>query len=398
MTMMKQFFKQSETFIGLGAAFFFLLIFFCVWMTAYDGVNDRIDQLKIGFVNEDKQMGLVIEKEMEKNIPFDIKIYQTIESAQKDMNQRNLDMVMQVPKGFSSEIQEKGRTDLKYFINQANASLAKQLMDVTANTITQSVNENVYMYKQQLILSKVPEQMTTVISSKELAQSLTKNIESALQSLSIQSVQPSVEKTNHVDGFAATMVPMMIVLASFVGSMIMSLNVHMASIKLKPSYSKWRILLARIVINAGVALLLTVISLVLMEAFNIELQRTFIETGVFQLLVYFSFLSLTQMFVVLFGPGGMLFNILVLSLQLVTSGVIVPKVMLSNFYQSVGSVLPATYAADGYYTVIFGGEKLALNMMILLLISLVSVVIVIIKVAFQKSSAGVLREKVSVSQ
>ena len=66
MTMMKQFFKQSETFIGLGAAFFFLLIFFCVWMTAYDGVNDRIDQLKIGFVNEDKQMGLVIEKEMEK--------------------------------------------------------------------------------------------------------------------------------------------------------------------------------------------------------------------------------------------------------------------------------------------------------------------------------------------
>ncbi|WP_440705966.1 YhgE/Pip domain-containing protein [Heyndrickxia oleronia] len=398
MTMMKQFFKQSETFVGLGAAFFFLLIFFCVWMTAYDGVNDRINQLKIGFVNEDKQMGLVIEKEMEKKIPFDIKIYQTMESAQKDMNQRKLDMVMQIPEGFSSEIQEKGKSDLKYFINQANASLAKQLMDVAAKTITQSVNENVYMYKQQLILSNVPEQMTTVISSKELAQSLTKNIESVLQSLSIQSVQPSVEKTNHVDGFAATMVPMMIVLASFVGSMIMSLNVHMASIKLKPSFSKWRILLARIVINAGVALLLTVISLVLMAAFNIELQRTLIETGVFQLLVYFSFLSLTQMFVVLFGPGGMLFNILVLSLQLVTSGVIVPKVMLSNFYQSIGSLLPATYAADGYYTVIFGGEKLALNMMILLLISLVSVVIVIIKVAFQKSSAGVLREKVSVSQ
>ncbi|MCM3240533.1 ABC transporter permease [Heyndrickxia oleronia] len=398
MTMMKQFFKQSETFVGLGAAFFFLLIFFCVWMTAYDGVNDRIDQLKIGFVNEDKQMGSVIEKEMEKSIPFDIKIYQTIKSAQKDMNQRKLDMVMQIPEGFSSEIQEKGKSDLKYFINQANASLAKQLMEVAAKTITQSVNENVYMYKQQLILSKVPEQMTTVISSKELAQSLTKNIESMLQSLSIQSVQPSVEKTNHVDGFAATMVPMMIVLASFVGSMIMSLNVHMASIKLKPSFSKWRILLARIVINASVALLLTVISLVLMAAFNIELQRTLIETGVFQLLVYFSFLSLTQMFVVLFGPGGMLFNILVLSLQLVTSGVIVPKVMLSNFYQSVGSVLPATYAADGYYTVIFGGENLALNMMILLLISLVSVVIVIIKAAFQKSSAGVLREKVSVSQ
>ena len=51
----------------------------------------------------------------------------------------------------------------------------------------------------------------------------------------------------------------------------------------------------------------------------------------------FSFLSVTQMFIVLFGPAGMVFNIISLSIQLVTFGVIVPKALLSNFYQTVGS-------------------------------------------------------------
>ena len=70
----------------------------------------------------------------------------------------------------------------------------------------------------------------------------------------------------------------------------------------------------------------------------------------------FSFLSVTQMFIVLFGPAGMMFNIISLSVQLVTCGVIVPKALLSNFYQTVGSLFPGTYVADGYQTIIFGGE------------------------------------------
>ncbi|MGG4043143.1 hypothetical protein [Bacillus smithii] len=51
MKTLKGFFKHSETFIGILTAFVFLLIFFCVWMTAYDGVTDRVNQLKVGLVN-----------------------------------------------------------------------------------------------------------------------------------------------------------------------------------------------------------------------------------------------------------------------------------------------------------------------------------------------------------
>lgn len=386
MKTLKQFFKHPETFIGIATAFAFLLIFFCVWMTAYDGVNDRTDKLKIGLVNEDEQMGSMIAKEIVKNVPFEVKKYQSIDSAKKEMNQRNLDMVMQIPEIFSSRLQEKGETEIKYYINQANASLAKQIMDGAAKNIAQSINENIYAYKQQLILSNLHEQLGTAVPSNELAQEFSKSISQALESLNIQSVQTTVEKTNNMDGFAATMVPMMIVLASFVGSMIMSLNINIVSSKIKNDYSRWSIFLARQIINMGASILLASITLLFLAIFNIELNTALIETGIFQILVYFSFLSLTQMFVILFGPGGMLFNILTLSLQLVTSGVIIPKTMLSSFYQTVGSYLPATYAADGYYSVIFGGKSLTTDMMALLLVSAVTLFVALIRIVLLKNS------------
>lgn len=386
MKTLKQFFKHPETFIGIVTAFAFLLIFFCVWMTAYAGVTERTDKLKIGFVNEDEQMGSLIEKEMMKSVPFEVKTYQSIDSAKKDMNKRKLDMVMEIPASFSNQLQEKEKTEIHYFINQANASLAKQIMDGAARTITQSINENVYVYKQQLIVSNLPQQMDSIIPSKELAQNLSENISQVLQSLKTQSVQASVEKSNNTDGFAANMVPMMMVLASFVGAMIMSLNMNIVSSKIKNEYSKWSIFLARQIINMGASILLASISLLFLAIFNIELNTALFETGIFQVLVYFSFLSLTQMFVILFGPGGMLFNILALSLQLVTSGVIVPKTMLSSFYQTVGSYLPATYAADGYYTVIFGGESLITDMVALLLVSAVTLFVVLIRMVILKNS------------
>lgn len=83
MKTLKQFFKHPETIIGISTAVAFLLIFFCVWMTAYDGVNNRIDKLKIGLVNEDQQIGSMIEKEVVKNVPFEVKMYQSIASAKK---------------------------------------------------------------------------------------------------------------------------------------------------------------------------------------------------------------------------------------------------------------------------------------------------------------------------
>ncbi|MGM7683305.1 hypothetical protein ACSVDA_14245 [Cytobacillus sp. Hm23] len=67
--------------------------------------------------------------------------------------------------------------------------------------------------------------------------------------LNIRSVQSTVEKSNNVDGFEVTMVSLMFVLSSFIGSMIMSINVYTVSSKLKKDFSKWSIFSAVQVIN-----------------------------------------------------------------------------------------------------------------------------------------------------
>ncbi len=122
-----------------------------------------------------------------------------------------------------------------------------------------------------------------------------------------------------------------------------------------------------------------------MAIFDIKLNTNIFATWMFQTLVFFSFLSVTQMFVILFGPAGMVLNIISLSLQLVTFGVIVPKAMLSEFYQTVGSSFPATYVADGYYTIIFGGIDLSHDMKTLLIISISTICIAMGRIAVQRA-------------
>ncbi|MBP1916109.1 YhgE/Pip-like protein [Lederbergia galactosidilyticus] len=386
MKSIQSFFKHKETYIGMGTALAFLVIFFCIWMTAYDGVMERTDNLRMGLVNEDKQLGTTIQEEITTQIPFEVKNYTSIEKAKKDLNRHELDMVVQIPRSFSEQLEGQGEANVIYFINQANATMSKQIMDGAAQAMTQSMNDYVNGYKQQQIVAALPQQFEAVIPSKELAQQLSKNMTEVFQSFNAQSVQASIEKTNNVDGFAATMVPLMIVLASFVGSMIMSMNLNIVALKLKNDDKKWALFIARQIINMGVALILAALTLVFLIVFQIEWTTNIWTVAMFQFFVYFAFLNLTQMFVVIFGTGGMLFNIIGLSLQLVTSGVIVPKVMLSDFYQAVGSYLPATYAVNGYYTVIFGGEQLSTDLIALLLVSAVTLFVAWMRISFQKTT------------
>src|SRR5699024_483190 len=79
----------------------------------------------------------------------------------------------------------------------------------------------------------------------------------------------------------------------------------------------------------------------------------------FQAMLMFSFLALSQVFVMLFGNLGMIFNIALTAIQLVSSGAIVPRELLSSFYQGLGSIMPATYGVNSYFSFIYGGGHFA---------------------------------------
>lgn len=72
MRVLRSFFKISETYIGIAAAIAFQLIFFTVWMTAYDGVTERTGNLKVAIVNEDVQIGKTITEQLKAALPFQV--------------------------------------------------------------------------------------------------------------------------------------------------------------------------------------------------------------------------------------------------------------------------------------------------------------------------------------
>ncbi|MCU5472253.1 YhgE/Pip domain-containing protein [Bacillus paranthracis] len=371
MESLKQFLKRPGTYVGMVVALSFQLIFFCVWLTAYDGVNERADQMRIAIVNEDVNIGSKIAEGLQRNLPFQVKAERSVEKANKEMNDHVYDMIIEIPASFSKDINGTGKTNLHFYINQANAMMAKQMMEGAAKQIRDNVNKEIANYKKQAIVGKLqavgPE-----------------NVE-VIKGLTEDSIGFTVHKVNDVKGFSVNMVPLMIVLASFVGAMIMSMELSKVAKEVKGG---WINFLSRQIINGTVSILLACITIGLMKGFQIEMHETVWSVWIFQAIVFFAFLSLTQMFLTVFGNAGMIFNIISLSLQLVSSGVIVPHEMLSKTYQTIGGLFPATYAANGYYTIIFGGVNLERNIISLLIIVLVTQSVAVMTLAIKGMVKG----------
>ena len=96
----KTVFKRPGTYVGMVVALSFQLIFFCVWLTAYDGVNERADQMRIAIVNEDVNIGNKIAEGLQRNLPFQVKAERSVEKANKEMNDHVYDMIIEIPASF----------------------------------------------------------------------------------------------------------------------------------------------------------------------------------------------------------------------------------------------------------------------------------------------------------
>lgn len=382
MKSLQAFFKKKETYLGIIAALAFQMIFFSVWLTAYDGVMDRTDQLKVAVINEDQAIGEQISDMIEKEAPFDITQVHDFKKVQKEMDQREWNMVIHIPDTFSRTIQNKEQTTIHYYINQSNPTLSKQMMETAATTMTKTINDEVFVQIQKEMADDLPKAVAAESPDAEVAEQMAGVIIKEIQDISnVNIVHPSITKTNDVEGFKTAMIPLMVVLASFIGAMILSQQLQFASASLKHTFNKWSLFLSRQIINLSVALSLSIITLIIMKLFNISIESSVGKAWLFQSILFFSFLTLSQIFVILFGNPGMVFNIALVAIQLASSGALVPRELLSSFYQKVGDVLPATYGVNGYFSLIYGGGDLRSDSTYLLMIIGITLLIAVLGVA-----------------
>ncbi|WP_432703192.1 YhgE/Pip domain-containing protein [Lysinibacillus sphaericus] len=379
-------FKIRETYIGIVATVAFQLIFFSIWMTAYDGINDRTDNLTIGYISEDTAFGQEVIDGLKESLPFASKDYSSIDMAEKDLENRYIHMMIHIPADFTAQLKAGKDANIIYSINQANASLAKTMMEGVAKQTTNEINHQLYSVQQGEIVKAFSQQFSQLPIEQNTALLVQDTVTTAIMGVKDRIVESTIMKTNDVKEFAANFVPLMVIISSFVGAMVMIMQHQQAAQMLQDSVSKWSIFFARQLLNFAVAFILPLLTIGLMQLFAISSDESLITIYLFQGFMYWAFLCLAQVFVILFGNLGMVFNICALSLQLVTSGVLVPNALLSEFYHRLASLLPATYGADGYYTIIFGGntESLISNSSALGMIIVVTLAIAIIAVALKK--------------
>ncbi|MFD0588859.1 YhgE/Pip domain-containing protein [Paenibacillus sp. GCM10027627] len=357
----QSFLKRPTTWVGITTAFMFQIIFSVIWMTGYNGVTDRTDQLRIAVVNEDKAMGSAIAANLLHHLPFDMTESGTLEAAKTELNNRHLQMVVHIPADFSQKAADAaGQAQIVYYINESNPALIKSMMSVAASQITAEVNK-------QAVAAGI--QKTLAVASVPVEQA-----EAASIGLS-ERVTSNLQASNAVEGMNNQMVPMMMVLASYVGAMIMGMNLEQSSIAIASQVGKWRRFSARAIINTTAALLVSLVGSTLLVSLGGQVEQGFLTLWGFQFLFLLTFMFVSQMFLYLFGIAGMLFNIVLLSAQLVSSGAIVPRELLSNFYTELSALLPATYAVDGNMNILFGGPEITSDAFALMLIGATAIIV-----------------------
>ncbi|WP_248928328.1 YhgE/Pip domain-containing protein [Paenibacillus hamazuiensis] len=355
------FLKKPTTIIGIVTALMFQIIFSVIWMTGYAGVSDRTNQLRIAVVNEDAGMGKKVADNLAASLPFAVQPESSLEQAKAKLEAREVQMVMHIPQNFSKALQTPGeKAPIEYAINESNPSLIKSIMQSVASGVTATVNKEAVAQGAQAVLTQanVPAQQ-----AQGMAQGLAEKVVSDFQF------------SNTVKGTANQMIPMMLVLASFVGAMIMGMNVHQSSIMLGGSVGKWQKFAARAVINIVSAFAIALVGSAFVLALGGQTVTGFLSLWLFESLFLLTFMFFSQMFLMIFGNAGMLFNITMLSVQLVSSGAMVPRELLSGFYRGISEYLPATYAVEGLMNLLFGGPSVQSSVWALIVIMLTAIAV-----------------------
>jgi len=372
---LQAYFKKPQTIIAIVIAIAFQLIFSAIWMTAYDGVTERVDNFQIALVNQDKTTGVMIEKQLVGKLPFKV-ITLDQHEAQRQLDGRDVQMIVRIPEDFSQQLQTSGvKASLVYTINESNAASIKSIMQTVATTITEMVNKNIATQGTQAVLEQL--QMPSA-QATGTAQSLVGKVESEMI------------YTHPVNGMNNQMVPLMLVLASFVGSMIMAQNLHQSTLLLAGTLSKWNSFRTRLVINFISAPLISFIGSVMVLVLGGQMEHGFLALWMFQMLLILAFMFFSQMFINVLGMSGMIINIVMMSLQLVTSGAMVPRLILNNFYKWLGEFLPATYGVQGIMALQFGGPGIGSSVWGLIIITVICLLVSLLAVALKKEKVSMV--------
>src|SRR5690625_6055540 len=132
-------------------------------------------------------------------------------------------MVIHFPSKMAERLQANENINIHYDINQSVHTLTKQKMEKAVDKLNQEINIQVGERIDAQLLSTIPQMIAAESANEEIVEQVAGQTVSIMQEY-IQKfpVKENLIKTNDKDGFVYTMVPLLIVLASYIGAMLIS--------------------------------------------------------------------------------------------------------------------------------------------------------------------------------
>lgn len=165
--------------------------------------------------NDQGTAGVAIVNAFTNQQTFQITNEQSLQSSIDALEQRKYRMVIEIPSEFTSVVQQPTqKAQFIFHINESNPTMVKSMMQGIANEIITYVNEQSVQASVQAVLlqAQVPNE-----SAKQIASQLSNRVDMKL------------DKLHPVQNFASSMIPMMMILACYAGSMMMAMQMEKAS-------------------------------------------------------------------------------------------------------------------------------------------------------------------------
>lgn len=361
--------------LGLFIPLIFQIVYLCIAIPAVKDGNSGIQNLKIAIVNEDQILGSQVAGQLSQILPFKTDVSSDLSGSLHSMDNGDYNMVIYIASDFAAKCQQ-GSGQISYYINQSAPSMTKQVMERTALSINQSLNEISF----NEIKAAIKESSVAALGQAGLpaaaATAIGANLNQAFERLKYISISGDIQKVNNAEGFTQTVFPFFIFLIYFVGCLIMT-GLQTGVLKsLRKEYSQYKILLSKLVINIAASLVVPCIVIGLAACFDIPFKLGLPATWLLLSVGFFTLLSVMQIFSDWFGiPGMGLAALILFPLQLLTSGLMYSQEILPTFYSTISNYLPATYFGDGMIKMFYGGPSISKDVWILLLVAAISIII-----------------------
>jgi hypothetical protein len=197
--------------------------------------------------------------------------------------------------------------------------------------------------------------------------------------LHVQTVKGSITQV-HPAAFVQSILPMLSFLSSFAGAIVFTYLVFQELRQKDDGQSIWARFLHQELIQLAASLVFPLAMWITLQSFSIDLPKSTVLLWGFMSLAFFTFSQFALFFLYLFGPAGQAITGLLVLIQVISGGIILPAQMLPDLYREAGSILPGSFYGMGIYRLFIGGPSIHSPALSLLTMAAVLIALTVVTV------------------